>query len=44
MYDLATDVAEATDLKEKQPQIFKEMKVGFEKMDREMLEPYVFKK
>ena len=44
LYDLATDVAEATDLKEKQPQIFKEMKVGFEKMDREMLDPYVFKK
>ena len=44
LFNLAADVSESNDLKEKEPEIFKKLKAEFEALDREMLAPYIFKK
>jgi len=44
LYDVIRDPGETTDLKEKQAEIYKKLKLEFENLDHEMLDPYIFKK
>ena len=44
LYNLLQDPGETTNLKEKQQEIFKKLKLEFEKLDHQMLTPYVFPK
>ncbi len=42
LFNLSNDISETSDLKNAQPQIFQRLRAEFEKMDKEMLAPYVF--
>ncbi len=42
LFNIASDISETNDLKESQPQIFERLRAEFDKMDKEMLAPYVF--
>ena len=44
LYNLRQDPGETTNLKEKQQEIFERLRLEFEKLDHEMLTPYVFPK
>lgn len=44
LYNLLQDPGETTNLKEKQEELFKKLKLEFENLDHEMLKPYIFPK